>query len=224
MSEAIIRLDVPGAGTAVEVGEGEMVILKAPPGSGTSAALRALSGEAPLPDRGRAAVEGQELALMTHRQRRRARQSLRLFHLPHDPPLISNLTVMENLLLPATFLAERPFEEAAREGSALLDAAGVGWTASMLPGRLPMEARKAIALVRGFLRRPRVALLDDPLSELDDAGLAGIRPLIHATLAGKACAILATARELGPFAGLPYRLVEMTPLPAREETQGKEPS
>jgi len=224
MSEPLIRLSPPAGGSVLEVGEGEMVILTAPPGSGTSAALRALSGEEPLPDDGQAVVEGKELARLSHRQRRRARQALRLFHLPHDPPLISNLTVMENLLLPATFLAERPAEEAEREGLRLLDQAGVGWTASMLPGRLPPEARKAIALVRGFLRRPRVALLDDPLAELDAAGLAGIRPMIGDALAGGGCAILATARDLVPFSGLPYRLVEMATLPEDPGDPGKETS
>jgi len=223
MSGPSIQLTSPFGRASVSVDEGEMVVLTAPPGSGTSAALRALAGDAPIPEPGRAMVDGQELSLLSHRKKRRARQNLRLFHLPHDPPLISNLTVMENILLPARFLGENTEEQAAREGRLLLEAAALGWAAGMLPGRLPMEARKAVALIRGFLRRPRVALLDDPLADLDDVSLAGIRPLIRGTLAAGGCAILAASRDLRPFEGIPYRHVRMTPLRAPDAAGGKEP-
>jgi len=209
LSEPLIRFHASDAHPGITVDEGEMVILTAPPGGGTSAALRALAGEAPFPEGGQALVAGQDLARLSHRMRRRARQSLRLFHLPHDPPLISNLTVMENLLLPSKFLGESPEGETAREGFLLLEAAGVGWTAGLLPGSLPLEIRKAVALIRGFLRRPRVALLDDPLGELDDVGVAGIRPLLRGTLAAGRCAMLVAARDLRHFEGIRFRKVEM---------------
>ena len=136
-------------------------------------------------------------------------RELRMAYVQEIPALVSNLTVLENVLLPITYLGEMDEEQAVREAFILLNAAGVGWTAGMLPGRLSIEDRRTIAIVRSFMRRPRVALLDEPLSGMDDANLAGVRPLIKATLARGECAVLAAAADLEPFEGLPYRAVHI---------------
>ena len=207
-----ISLHADATSNSLVVNPGEMVVLTGPPGSGTSAALRALAGQSSWSEHGTAQIGGLSLAELTHRQRRRAAQRVRLFYLPHEPALISNLTVMENILLPLRYMGERSESEGTRETLVLLDAAGVGWASGLLPSRLGPEAVKAVALIRGFIRRPEAALLDDPFSDLDEIGMAGIVPMVRSTLSGRHCAILAASRDLALFQGLDYRRAEITEL------------
>jgi putative ABC transport system ATP-binding protein len=192
----------------IEVHAGEMVLMSGPAGCGTSRALAALAGLRGTTE-GAALVAGRSLWHLPHRRRREALAALRLLHLPHEPALLSNLTVMENMLLPLRYLGEREEGEAAREGLRLLHAAGFGWTSGELPATLPPDARKAVALIRGFLRRPRVALLDDPLGEMEGATVAAVRPLLKEMTATGGCALLAAARQLAPFRGLRARRIDL---------------
>lgn len=190
----------------IEVHAGEMVLMSGPAGCGTSRALAALAGLRGTPP-GAALVAGRSLWHLPHRRRREAVAALRLLHLPNEPTLLSNLTVMENLLLPLRYLGERKEEEAAREGLRLLHAAGFGWASGELPAALPPDTRKAVALIRGFLRRPRVALLDDPLGEMERGTVAAVRPLLEEMTASGGCALLAAARQLAPFRGMRARRI-----------------
>jgi predicted ABC-type transport system involved in lysophospholipase L1 biosynthesis ATPase subunit len=200
--------DESSAPDTIRVKAGEMVVMIGPLGSGISRALAVLAGRISGPE-GQALVAGEDLGRLSHRRRRAMLRSLRLFHLPPEPSLISNLTVMENLLLPIQFLGERKESEASREAIALLDATGVGWAAGMLPASLSPGAQRTVALVKGFMRRPRVALLEDPLLDLDESNLAGIRPLIRATLGSVGCAVLAASHDASIFDGLPARTVRI---------------
>jgi len=183
---------------AIEVGAGEIVVLTGPPGGGKSALLRAAAGLARFPA-GRPLIAGHDLGAMSHRRRRHVVTALRLLYLPEEPVLISNLTVLENLLLPIRYFRERTEDDALREALVLLDASGLGWSAGSLPGRLSLENRRTVALLRGFLRRPAVALLDEPFLGLDEESFAGVRPLLRAAVRHGRCAVLAAARDTVPF-------------------------
>ncbi len=192
----------------IEVRAGEMVLMSGPAGCGTSRALAGLAGLRATPP-GSALVAGLSLWHLPRRRRREALAALRLLHLSHEPALLSNLTVMENLLLPLRYLGERKEEEAAREALRLLHAAGFGWATGELPAALPPEARKAVALIRGFLRRPRVALLDDPLGEMEPGTIAAVRPLLEEMAVPGGCALLAAVRQIAPFRGLKARRIDL---------------
>jgi ABC-type multidrug transport system ATPase subunit len=187
-----------------------MVILTGPAGAGKSTILRSLLGS-PTPQAAVATIDGKCLKDLSHRRRRRKAQQLRMACLPKTPALVSNLTVMENLVLPVRYLGEMGERQALREAFVLLNAVGLGWSAGRLPGSLSIEDQRTVAIVRGFLRRPRAALLDEPLSGLDAASLAGVRPILKGTLSRGECAILATTRDLGPYQGVPFRSVEIAP-------------
>jgi ABC-type lipoprotein export system ATPase subunit len=148
---------------------------------------------------------------MSHRGRRRALADLRLLYLSQEAPLVSNLTVLENLLLPMRYLGEGDEREAIGRALVLMDAAGLGWAAGYLPARLSDEDRRTAAILRGFLRRPAAAILDDPLSGLRESSLAALLPLVRAALQDDGCAILAAATEMSAFTGLPAREAPVPP-------------
>lgn len=203
----------------VTVSPGQMVVLTGPPGCGKSHLLRSAAGLCRDPGR-RVTVASRDLGLMSHRRRRQAISETKLFHLPQEAPLLSNLTVLENILLPVRYLGGRQEEEAIQEALVLLRASGIEWAAGDLPARLSDEDRRTAALLRGFLRRPAAALLDDPLLGLDASSLSGVVPLIRSALGSWGCAILAAAPDISSFAGLGAAEV---PMPARQATPAAAP-
>jgi putative ABC transport system ATP-binding protein len=221
-AEAVIVVEPPsvpreGAGEGsgwppepLVVRPGEMVVLTGPAGSGKSHLLRLAAGLA-HDDHRRVTIAGHDLGSLSARGRRQALAAMRLLYLSQEAPLVSNLTVLENLLLPTRYLGEGSEREAIGRALALMDAAGIGWAAGYLPARLSEEDRRAAALLRGFLRRPVAAILDDPLSGLRESGLTAVLPLVRAALMENGCAILAAATEMIAFTGLPAR---EAPLPS----------
>ena len=205
--------DPPAAWPAapLTVRRGELAVVTGPAGCGKSHLLRAAAGLAVDAGR-RALVAHHELGTLSVRRRRATLAALRLFYLPQDPPLVSNLNVLDNLLLPIRWLGERDEAEAIEEAHRLLGASGIAWAAAALPSRLSDEDRRTAALLRGFLRRPAIALLDRPFLGLDDDRRAGVLPLIRGALVETGCAILATSSSLNGFEGLSPREIRM---PAR---------
>ncbi|MBI3450746.1 MAG: ATP-binding cassette domain-containing protein [Acidobacteria bacterium] len=198
-------------GTPITVRRGELAVITGPAGCGKSHLLRGAAGLA-LGSGRRALISHHELGTMTHRRRRETIAGVRLFYLPQDPPLVSNLTVLENLLLPIRYLGERDEAGAMAEARRWLEASGIAWAAASLPARLSDENRRTTALLRGFLRRPSIALLDDPLLGLDDDRRAAVLPLIRAALVETRCAILATSSSLDGLETLSPQEIRM---PAR---------
>jgi branched-chain amino acid transport system ATP-binding protein len=107
--------------------------------------------------------------------------------------LFGGLTTLENVMVGATARAtagfwtsllslprsgrdERQLAELAR---AALERAGAGSIADALPGELPYGMRKRIALARALAGSPRLLLLDEPASGLDEAELAELGKLIR---------------------------------------------
>ena len=147
------------AGADLEVGESEIVLVQGPNGAGKSTLLRVCAGLLRI-ESGRAEVLGHDLVT----DRAAVRGSVGL--LGHDTALYDDLTVEENLRFWAR--ASRIDDDAV---PAALDRLGVAERLRDVAVRnLSAGQRRRTALAAVVVRRPRLWLLDEPHSGLDQGG------------------------------------------------------
>lgn len=142
----------------LEIGGGELVTLLGPSGCGKTTMLRMIGGFE-LPTQGRILIGGEDVTYLPPNARATATvfQSYGLF--PH-------LDVFDNV---AYGLRVRKVDAAQIETRVMESLALVGLTdlARRAPGRLSGGQQQRVALARSLVVRPKVLLLDEPLSNLD---------------------------------------------------------
>ena len=142
-----------------QVAEGESVALTGGNGAGKTTLLRCLAA-AVRPDRGEVRWFGQAAGA-----RSAARRLVGMA--AHESQLYARLTLRENLIFAARMCgAARPAERAAE----LLDGAGLGRHADRLPRQVSQGMRGRASIMRSLVHDPKIVLLDEPFSGLDDQG------------------------------------------------------
>ena len=145
-------------GLNLSVGEGELVSLLGPSGCGKTTTMRAVAGLLE-PQGGRIVLAGRDITAVPAHQRDIGLvfQSYALF--PH-------LSVFENVAFGLRLRRVPPAEMRARVDEALASV-GLSAFAQRLPARLSGGQQQRVALARAIVLRPRLLLLDEPLSNLD---------------------------------------------------------
>jgi multiple sugar transport system ATP-binding protein len=140
------------------VADGELLVLVGPSGSGKSTALRMLAGLEPL-DAGRILIGGNDVSNV----RPRERDIAMVFQ---NYALYPNLDVAQNMGFALKQQGVRKEERAMRvqEVAKLLDLEPY---LGRKPRNLSGGQRQRVAMGRAIVRRPRVYLMDEPLSNLD---------------------------------------------------------
>jgi heme exporter protein A len=159
-------------GIDLSLGPGEALAVIGPNGAGKTTLLRLLAGLM-RPTAGEVRLLGQPLGRGTHHARRT------VGFLSHQSLLYDDLTLLENLTLAARlYLLKRPVEVA----RAALDAAGLADRAGELPRRLSRGLLQRAAIARSTLHDPRVLLLDEPFTSLDDMASSRLQDDLQARL------------------------------------------
>jgi putative ABC transport system ATP-binding protein len=175
--DALIRLDgvtkrYGGAGRpaldgiGLRVGAGEAVAIMGPSGSGKSTLLNLVAG-LDRPTRGAVAVGGKRIDKMTEAgvARFRRQQVGMIFQFFN---LLDDLTVLDNVLLPAQLAGVRRTDASARAGE-LLAALRIPQHQHAYPARLSGGERQRVAIARALVNRPALLLADEPTGALDTA-------------------------------------------------------
>jgi ABC-type sugar transport system ATPase subunit len=145
-------------GIDLAIAPGEFFALLGPSGSGKTTTLRILAGLEPH-DAGRVIMEGVDV---TQRQPG-ARDVAMVFQ---SYALYPHMSVYENIAFPLRMVAMRDAEidAAVREAAAKVR---IDHLLERRPGQLSGGQQQRCALARAIVRKPRLFLLDEPLSNLD---------------------------------------------------------
>jgi molybdate transport system ATP-binding protein len=165
LSVAVEKRFAGGASVAAAFGvpEGALVtVLFGPSGSGKTTVLRSIAG-LEQPERG-AIRFGDETWVDTERGVMVEPQRRGIGFLFQDYALFPHLTVRRNIAYGIGHLGLAERETRLRE---LADLLGIGSLMGRYPGKLSGGERQRVALARTLAPRPRLLLLDEPLSALD---------------------------------------------------------
>jgi molybdate transport system ATP-binding protein len=157
--EAQARLGALELDVALQVPRGRCLALAGPSGAGKTSVLRIVAGLL-HPERGRVTCEG-AVWLDTATGTSLPPEEREVGYLFQEHALFGHLSAWRNVAYP---LRTRDRRERAME---LLDRFGVAHLANARPATLSGGERQRVALARALARRPRVLLLDEPLSALD---------------------------------------------------------
>jgi len=158
------------AHVSMQVARGESVAIMGPSGSGKSTLLNLIAG-LDRPTSGTVTVGGERIDTLseTGLARYRRRQVGMIFQFFN---LLDDMTVLDNVLLPAQ-LAGQPARQARARADELLAALRIGQHADAYPARLSGGERQRVAIARALVNRPALLLADEPTGALDTAtGLA----------------------------------------------------
>ena len=152
------------AGVSLALAAGAVTVLRGPSGSGKTSLLALVGGMA-RPTSGRITLDGRELTSLPERfltevRRRTFGFVFQQFH------LVRGLSVLENVMLPATPLGI-PRAELARRAAVHLDRLGVGHRAGARVDWLSGGEAQRVAIARALVNDPRVVIADEPTAHLD---------------------------------------------------------
>ena len=156
-------------GLDFRVAAGEVLGLVGPNGAGKTTTLRCLAGILP-PTAGVVRIGGHDV------QREPVAAKRALAYLPDEPRLFEYLTVWEHLNFTARLYQVAHWEA---EGRSLLEALELEGKQSALPGELSRGMKQKLSIACGFLHRPALVLLDEPLTGLDPLGIRRMKEALR---------------------------------------------
>ena len=166
-AQVILRRGGFALNVDLEADAGDVLTLVGPNGAGKSSLLRALAGLEHVD--GRIVIDGADVT-------RRPPEERPLAWVPQRGALFPHLSVLDNV---AFGIGRRRGRPAARQW---LERLGIGALRDRRPAQLSGGQAQKVALARALARRPRLLLLDEPLSALDAAARTDVRRTLRAHL------------------------------------------
>ena len=150
----------------MQIAPGEAVAVMGPSGSGKSTLLNMIAG-LDRPTSGTVTVAGEQIDRLseTGAARFRRRHVGMIFQFFN---LLDDLTVLDNILLPAQ-LAGMGRDKARARADELLQTLRIGQHRHAYPARLSGGQRQRVAIARALVNRPALLLADEPTGALDSA-------------------------------------------------------
>ena len=154
---------------SLSVAPGEFLSLLGPSGCGKSTLMKTIAGIVPAQS-GRITLDGEDIThLPIHR-----RGTVIVFQ---DMRLFPHLSVAENVAFPLKMQGV-PRQQRLRRAEALLEKVQMAGYGSRKPGALSGGQQQRVALARALAAQPKLLLLDEPFSALDENLREDMRNLV----------------------------------------------
>ena len=170
-----------------QIGAGQVTCLLGPSGCGKSTTLRIIAG-VDMQDAGRLFVDGALICDTVFRVPPERRQIGMMFQ---DFALFPHLSVAENV----AFGLSRRDPDRARRVDELLERVALTGFGPKYPHQLSGGEQQRVALARALAPRPRIMLMDEPFSGLDERLRDGIRDDTLSLLKEEGAAVLLVTHE-----------------------------
>ncbi len=132
--------------------------------------------------------------------------------------LLTNMSTLENVMLPALLIGRSP-REARKQAIALLDELGLSNRLSMLPGQLSGGQQQRVAIARALVNSPSVLFADEPTGNLDaQTGQDILRLLKRLHMQGQTVILVTHDAQVASQAG---RIIIMRDGRIIDETNGQ---
>src|SRR4029077_5384478 len=163
-------------GADIELAVGEFVAIMGPSGSGKSTLLHVVAGLEPATGGGiwlrGERVDGLSTASWAVLRRRHIGFVFQFFN------LLSNMTVADNVELPALLAGATP-RQARKRREELLAELGIAGKAGAAPARPAGGGRQRVALARALANEPIVLMADEPTGNLDSSNTRDVLRLLR---------------------------------------------
>ena len=152
-------------GVTLDIAKGEFLGIMGPSGSGKSTLLHML-GLLDEPTSGKILIDGMNIAKLTDYEKTMFRL-YRLGYVFQDYALVPDLTVMENVSLPAMLRKDRDEDQYRRDSYGILQKIGLCDRRDHLPRELSGGQQQRVSLARAMVNKPEILFADEPCANLD---------------------------------------------------------
>ncbi len=149
---------------SLDIKSGQSILIQGPSGAGKSTLLNILSGLI-LPDSGSVTLGDTLISSLSENGRDRFR-ALHIGYIFQSFNLISPLSVLENLVLPAR-LNKTANSNIEQEAKKILTSFGLSSHLNKKPYQLSVGQRQRVSAARAILQKPAILLADEPTASLD---------------------------------------------------------
>jgi putative ABC transport system ATP-binding protein len=189
-------------GVDLTIGDGELVAITGPSGSGTSILINIL-GCLDLPTSGRYLLDGTDVSSLSNNQLAKIR-SRKIGFLSQSFTLVSHANAVRNVELPLVYAGLRARRKPARLA---LEKVGLGDCQKRLPNELSDGQQHRVAIARALINDPATLLADEPTGDLDTDSSAEILNLLgELNDAGRTIVIITHSENITRFAKRVVRL------------------
>ena len=164
-------------GVSLSIQKGEFVGIMGPSGSGKSTLLHQL-GLLDTPSSGKILISGTDVSRLDDE----ARTRFRLLHLGYvfqDYALVSELTVKENVAIPA-IMQGRSLNECYAAATAVLEKVSLHKRLDHLVYELSGGEQQRVSIARALVNRPAIVFADEPCANLDTENSRTVLELFRA--------------------------------------------
>ena len=152
-------------GVTIDIAKGEFLGIMGPSGSGKTTLLHML-GLLDEPSSGKIVIDGMDISKLTDYEKTMFRL-YKLGYVFQDYALVPDLTVMENVSLPAMLRKDRTEDQYRRDSYDILQKIGLYDRRDHLPRELSGGQQQRVSLARAMVNKPDILFADEPCANLD---------------------------------------------------------